>query len=260
MLSVFLSYFLLELHKARGSPVPLTGLELGPSSSGTTESLTTGQPGNRPAPAGCTWGASWTALCPCQGCAGQGMSQDQPMLPMESRGRGKVHDCCRRREAPGELRGCYLAVPERAGQGPEASAAGRGVGGLGGHRPSEGTASCVRDPEGLRVRPGDGQSACRVWGRPWAGDGFPRQISHVRGGARAWSHIRKGRDSLEPPASSGSGVRSLLRGAGCCCVALRPGCGRHSPTGSPHWLCVPQSHLERNQVPSSPRAALLPHR
>lgn len=28
-------------------------------------------------------------------------------------------------EAPGELRGCYLAVPERAGQGPEVSAAGK---------------------------------------------------------------------------------------------------------------------------------------
>lgn len=46
-------------------------------------------------------------------------------------------------EAPGELRGCYLAVPERAGQGPEVSAAGRGVGGLGDTGPSEGTASCV---------------------------------------------------------------------------------------------------------------------
>ena len=91
MLSVFL-LLSVELHSS-WEPSPLTGVEPGPKAVGARS------PDDRAA------GASPSA---------RGLYS------------GGVLD-----SAPGELRGCYLAAPERAGQGPEVSAAGRGVGGLG---------------------------------------------------------------------------------------------------------------------------------
>lgn len=179
------------------------------------------------------------------------------MLPHGVKGPRKVHDCCRRRGGSWRAEGLLPGGPERAGQGPEVSAAGRGVG-SGGHRPSEAPPHvCLRDPEGLRFVLVMGSQPAGVWGRPWAGDGFPDRSPTCVGVPEPGATLGKGRDSLEPPALAGSesGGPSLAAGAGCCCVALRPWCGRQ-PRTAPHTVCVPQKPPgEKPEVPTPPRAA-----
>lgn len=124
---------------------------------------------------------------------------------------------------------------------------------------------CVRGPEGLRAHPGDGQSACRVWGRPRAGDGFPDRSHMCMEAPRARSHVREGPGLFGTPSPRWLLRVAVppLRGAGCCCVALRPGCGRE-PHTAPHTGCVfLRSHLERNQGPHpcpEQRLTLFPRR
>lgn len=116
---------------------------------------------------------------------------------------------------------------------------------------------CVRDPEGLRVRPGDGQSACRVWGRPWAGDGFPDRSPTCVEVPEPGATLGKGRDSLEPPALAGSesGGPSLA-GRWLLLCGPQAWVWPSAPHRSPHWLCVPQKPPgEKPGSPRPPRAA-----
>lgn len=81
--------------------------------------------------------------------------------------------------------------------------------------------------------------------------GFQTDLPCARRRPEPGATLGKGQGSLEPPSPRWllSVAVPPLRGAGCCCVALRPGCGRQ-PHSAPHTGCVlPQSHLERNQGP-----------
>ena len=119
---------------------------------------------------------------------------------------------------------------------------------------------CVRGPEGLRAHPGDGQSACSVWGRPWAGDGFPDRSPMCEEAPRAWSHIREGPGLFGAPQPSLAVERGSPSLAGRWLLLCGPQARvwPSAPQRSPHWLCAPPKPPgEKPGSPPLPRAA--PH-
>lgn len=83
MLSVFL-LLSVELHSS-WEPSPLTGVEPGPKAVG-ARSPDDRAAGASPSARGLYSGGVLDSALSLPGRAGQGMSQDRPMLPMESRG------------------------------------------------------------------------------------------------------------------------------------------------------------------------------